>query len=318
MACSWRSTPSHSIYTNLNGNSNSTDCETKVIDPLLYRFLSSLNAKRVASPRGYQIYTLQPGAYTETLESLRESDTEVWGYVLGKLRHDLINDKCLVLKMLGTIHELAAEAIGDLIKSQLATIVETTSNEGTQQLIGEIRAGCSRQVQLNGPKTFRQPDKQFLVKGSYYPGIVIEFACSESFKELRQKAYDFIVRSGGRVQLVIGLEAGSKKLFKISAWRPEFYRSENGDAMRMKAITDRDIIRYSDGTLKSGCFRFHLQDFGRDLAVHYPDAHLTTEIALDYDVLAGYIIDAEQCDVLSPPGPDIILRVQAELLLAPR
>ncbi|ERF69115.1 hypothetical protein EPUS_01071 [Endocarpon pusillum Z07020] len=209
--------------------------------------------------------------------------------------------------MPSTIHDLTAEAIGDLIKSQLAAIGEKTSNEVTKRLIHEITPRVSRHVQLGGPKTFREPDKQFLIKGFYYPGIIIEFAYSQSFEQLRQKAYDFTVRSGGRVQLVIGLETGNKKLFKISAWRPEFCRSENRDAVRMKTITDQDIIRDSNGTLKPGCLRFHLRDFGRDLATNYPGAHLAEEIALDYDVLAGYLIDAEQCDVPPSPDADIIM-----------
>lgn len=72
-----RQSPSHSSYSNLNGN---------IINSLLCRFLNSLNAKRVVSHQGYHIFTLQPGAYTKTLESLCQSDTEVWGYVLDKLR----------------------------------------------------------------------------------------------------------------------------------------------------------------------------------------------------------------------------------------
>jgi hypothetical protein len=70
----------------------------------------------------------------------------------------------------------------------------------------------------------------------------------------------------------------------------------------MKTLIDGDIIRDSDGTLKPGFFRFYLEDFGTDLATKYPNADLTEEIVLGYNVLAEYLIDAEEDDI--PPPPD--------------
>lgn len=67
-------------------NRQSPDFET-TIDALLGRFLLSLNAKEVTGTRGCRIFALQPGAYAETLESLFESDPEVWEYVSLKLRY---------------------------------------------------------------------------------------------------------------------------------------------------------------------------------------------------------------------------------------
>ena len=224
------------------------------------------------------------------------------------LRHDLINDQFLILKTLGLIHEYIIGAITRLIESQLISIANT-ADENTKQLIQDIGVILSTDVKFYGSKTFRQPNQQFLIKGLCYPGVIIEIADSQSFEELRKKAFDFIVRSKGRVQLVIGLEIGnenSKKSFKISSWRPEFYRLGNKDAVRMKVIIDQDIIRDSDGTIKRGCLKFHLEDFGENLATKYPDTNLTKEITLDYDVLVEFIINAEQYVVPVSPGPDII------------
>ena len=199
------------------------------------------------------------------------------------------------------------EMVGDLIKNQLAAILSTTSNEDTKRLIeGIISLGAST-IHFGRLKTFRQPDQQFRDKKTYYPGVVMEIARSQSFKQLRRKAFDFIVKSDGRVQLVIGLEVGHKKVFKISCWRPEFYRLKNPDAMRMKTVINQEIIRESDGTLRSGDLRFHLQDFSTDLANKYPDADLTKEIVLDYHILAKYLIDTEQWKDRPPsPHPDLI------------
>lgn len=69
--------PSHSSY---------KDYETATVDPLLDRFLLSLNAREIAGTRGCRTFVLQPEAYAKTSKSLLESDPEVWGYVSDKLR----------------------------------------------------------------------------------------------------------------------------------------------------------------------------------------------------------------------------------------
>lgn len=203
------------------------------------------------------------------------------------------------------VHEVMTIKITDLIRKQLINIAQTTSNEDTKRLIEETLPLHARAVHLHGLKTFRQPDEQFRNKSSYYPGVVIEVAYSQSFKTLRRKASDFIVKSHGEIQLVIGLEIESKKpskllSSKISVWRPEFFRFENRDAVGMKTIIDRDIIRDRDGTLRSGSLRFYLQDFSTELAIKYPNADLAPEIILGYDVLAEYLVDTEQWEATSP------------------
>lgn len=70
---------------------NYNNCEATIGNPLLCNFLFALDAKEEKNvcPGGdhtYHTFTLQPGAYTKTLESLRESDSKVWEYVLDKLR----------------------------------------------------------------------------------------------------------------------------------------------------------------------------------------------------------------------------------------
>ena len=81
-----RSSEQSSSDNNLDGVSNSSNW---YLDPLLRRFLAALNAREVVSPQGYHTYrtfAFQPGAYTKTLESLREPDPEVWEYVEEGLR----------------------------------------------------------------------------------------------------------------------------------------------------------------------------------------------------------------------------------------
>ena len=207
--------------------------------------------------------------------------------------------------MTGTIHGFVAVMISDSIKTQLAAIKEA-SDEPTKRLIQSIRDLSSRQIKLYGSDSRRAPDRQFLIKGSYYPGVVIELAYSQSFESLRWKAQDLIVNSDGRIQLVIGLEIEGKKSYKISAWRADFIRSEDKVTVRMKAVIEQDVIRDSDGKLKPGSMTFQLNDFGTNLATTYPNADLTKVIALHYNDLADYLAEAEEFDVKQPPGPDMI------------
>jgi hypothetical protein len=199
------------------------------------------------------------------------------------------------------IHEKVNEMISDSIKKQLATIETTSNNESTKRLIQSISSIGSADIKLLDVDGHRQPDQQFAIEDCYYPGVVIELAYPQSFEELQCKADDLIVDSYGNVQLVIGLETGNKKACKISAWRPDFTRSENEDTVAMKTIIEQDIIRDKDGKLKPGSMTFQLQDFGMNLATTYPDADLTKEIVLHYNDLADYLAEGEDLENLQPP-----------------
>ncbi|KAF7506557.1 hypothetical protein GJ744_011594 [Endocarpon pusillum] len=87
-----------------------------------------------------------------------------------RFRHDLINDKYLVVKIPGTIHEFIARKVNHLIETQLVTIKET-SNECTKRLIQDIEQLASRRIQLYGANDHREPDGQFL--GKIRPGSMI-------------------------------------------------------------------------------------------------------------------------------------------------
>ena len=221
------------------------------------------------------------------------------------LRHDLINDIYLVIKMPSTIHEFVSGKIKDSIKMQLAAIKEN-SNEPTKRLIESIGELSSRRIKFHGSDGHRAPDGQFLIEGSYYPGVVVEVAYSQSFKSLKEKAENFIVGSNGSIQLVIGLETESKTPYQISAWRPGITRSGNQDVVTMGAVIEQDVIQESDGKLKPGSMTFQLKDFGTNLATTYPNAHLTKVIALHYNDLADYLAQAKKFDVQLPPRPNTI------------
>ena len=203
-------------------------------------------------------------------------------------------------------HEYMRRMVDKLIESQLTTILKTTSNQDTKQLINGIISLGTSAIYFDDLKTFRSPDEQFRYEETRYPGVVIEVAYSQSFKKLRRKAFDLILNSDGKIQLVIGLDIKSQKSksFNISAWRPGFFRFENQKALRVKTVIDQDIVRDSDGTIRPGNLRFSLQDFSKDLATKYPNADLTEEVILSYDVLAQYLIATEQWkDKLSSSPP---------------
>jgi hypothetical protein len=216
--------------------------------------------------------------------------------------------------MLSSIHEFINRKIDYSIQKQLA-VIEETSNEPTKRLIQSISSIGSRDIKFFNVDGHREPDQQYAVEDCYYPGVVIEIAYSQPFEELRCKADDFIVDSYGNIQLVIALEIENKKACKISAWRPDFTRSENEDTVAKKAIIEQDTIRDEDGKVKSGSITFQLQDFGTNLAITYPDADLTKEIVLHYNDLAGYLVEAEKWEniQLPPPPSNLKKRKQSPL-----
>ena len=134
--------------------------------------------------------------------------------------------------------------------------------------------------------------------GSYYPGVLLEVGCPKKLKSLREKAEDFIVGSGGQIQLMISLDIGEKKSnsMKISAWRPKFYQRGNKLTVKMKAVMDQNEIRDSHGKVFPGSFSFQLRDFGSNLDrnTRYAGAHLTKVITLDYHDLVNYLTKAQK------------------------
>jgi len=206
--------------------------------------------------------------------------------------------------MPSSIHEFINRKIDYSIQNQLA-VIEETSNEPTKRLIQSISSIGSGDIKFFNVDEHRQSDQQFAIEDCYYPGVVIELAYPQSFEELQCKADDLIVDSYGNIQLVIGLETDNKKACKISAWRPDFTRSENENknTVAMKTIIEQDTIRDDDGKVKSGSMTFQLQDFGTNLAITYPDADLTKEIVLHYNDLAGYLVKAEKRENIQRPPP---------------
>ena len=200
-----------------------------------------------------------------------------------------------------TIHEVVVDRINFSIQNQLRMIGET-SGEATRQLIEDICGQRSRTIQLYHGNNQREPDGQFVVKGSYFPGVVFEVTHSEDFISLRKKAEDLILKSKGNIQLMIGLETGykNKERSKVSAWRSDFVRAGDPDTLKLKAIIERDEIHDRHGKARPGSLVFHLMDFGTDLATKYPNAELTKAITLHYHDLADYLTTAHQSDVPFP------------------
>jgi hypothetical protein len=192
-------------------------------------------------------------------------------------------------------HEVTVSKALYLIQTQL-DLMQEISNEPVKRLTQDINMGGSRNCQLYGADTRLQPDGQFVVQGSYFPGVVLEVAHSQDFGSLQKKAENLIVKSKGKIQLVIGLETA----YKISAWRSEVIRVGDQDTVQMKTIVNRDVIQDADGNRKPGSLVFHLKDFGTDLETKYPGADLTKAITLDYQKLAEIITTAHKSDVPFP------------------
>ncbi|OAA33796.1 hypothetical protein AAL_01261 [Moelleriella libera RCEF 2490] len=95
----------------------------------------------------------------------------------------------------------------------------------------DIRLAGSSDVSLSGRKQSRSPDIQFRHLLHAKPRVIIEVAYSQSLKELRDVAEDYILETDGQVRRVYGIKLsplGGKPL-TISEWRPKITPSDNPD-----------------------------------------------------------------------------------------
>jgi hypothetical protein len=76
----------------------------------------------------------------------------------------------------------------------------------------------------------REPDIQFQYPGTLYPGVVVEVSYSQSGKDLRKLAQDYVLYSNADVKLVIGINLSYKGgSSTVSTWRPKFIENRDGE-----------------------------------------------------------------------------------------
>lgn len=117
------------------------------------------------------------------------------------------------------VHDRVTEHLKLGIWEQIFKIRD--NNNPNTELVKGIESNVSAFMELQDG-TVRHPDIQFGHKDSIYPGVIIEISNSQSEKELAYLADQYVVRTSGCVQMVIGIKLGHPRSLKaeLSVWRP--------------------------------------------------------------------------------------------------
>lgn len=125
----------------------------------------------------------------------------------------------ICVRMPSTTHELVISAVER----------EYTIKQYEQRGKGsDILLGRSSRVYLDGRKESRQPDIQFRHRSEKYPRVIIEVALTQPEKQLEILAYDYILKSDGKIKRVYGIVLNPLgKASRVIEWRARITHSDD-------------------------------------------------------------------------------------------
>lgn len=177
--------------------------------------------------------------------------------------------------------------INYLIEAEIRSLRDG-SDGSTKQLLGDMESILGG-IHF-GKEHYLNPDVQVAVIGqTYCPGIAIEVAWSETVSQLSNKAQTLFAKSGGLVQVVVGLKSTPPGADNLTAhvWRYGAPTVVEGQ------ILDR-------GTIYPGSIRIKLKEVAAAATLAcYPKANLDTELVLDYKQLAKCFLEAKKWHIAS-------------------
>ncbi|KAL2801896.1 hypothetical protein BJX63DRAFT_140175 [Aspergillus granulosus] len=251
---------------------------------------------------------LPPDQYLHFLRAL-ERDKLLQDYVNDKVRWDYDpKAELLHVRMPAPVHDFFASAVAREICKQLECIANAEG--AASEFARRIENGGSSRIFLKESegepeeglavsKIFpqRQPDAQFQYHGTAYPGIVLEVSYSQSGKNLRKLARDYILHSNGNIKIVIGFDInyGKTKESTVSLWRAS-YIQEEGEEFDMLDVWQE--IKYQPFRAQDGSYvnqtrhiQLNLSDFAPDgLSADIQGLHLE----ISYEKLANFLRHAEE------------------------
>ncbi|KAH0556802.1 hypothetical protein GP486_005411 [Trichoglossum hirsutum] len=237
------------------------------------------------------------------LEQAMEKDDDIWGCVQGKIRYeyDYAARKMVIRYPNHHYYTFIREIIND-ITNQLMH-VRSSDNEA---------AGVAKNVLLLGSVNMTEYQQEHYADASFRHTtffnhikrwvfrIVIEVSFPPKRKYLPYLAHDYIVKSKGNVDLVVGLDIdhwGSKKA-SVSMWRSRSTRRDgNGEEVwTCEQTLKNDYFRSEDGSaVEEGSLAFQLRDFVPPWTTDaYQIAGLDIPISIPYSKLAEYLDYAER------------------------
>ncbi|CAG7921676.1 unnamed protein product [Penicillium olsonii] len=243
---------------------------------------------------------LKPDGYLEVLGVL-DADENLRGYVEDKIRYDYDPRRCrLTIRMPSPVHDTFCARIVNEISRQLRQLQGT---EGpTANFANKLGHSGSSRILIpedthDGKHTFskREPDASFGHWQALYPGVILEVCYSQNSKRISSLADDYILNTGGSVNVVVALDIdcqGSREA-TITTWRPEYATVNGVEEFRAAVAIEALPFRTNSGLLtEDTALRLSLRDFAtEDLSRGQVD--LGREILITSKQLCDFLSSAE-------------------------
>ncbi|KAG4291591.1 hypothetical protein FPRO06_13812 [Fusarium proliferatum] len=202
----------------------------------------------------------------------------------------------IAIRMPGIVHESFVREFDVHLRFQLRSLGLQHQNTITGDFINKIRSYGSADMKLatnssntpNAKGLTRSPDASFALKDAGLSGIVVEVAYSEDGKKLPGLARDYILRSHGKIKVVIGFDINRDNMpSTISVYKVRKTRSDTG---RLRLEAEPVTFRNSDNTTASGELTLSLHDFADDKRCEGVD---DLRISMPYNELSTILGEAE-------------------------
>lgn len=212
-------------------------------------------------------------------------------------RYDYFADlRLLVVRMPTLVHDDFLRNVANALWFQVTSI---------RQGDGEA-AVFARNIRDSGSTSIRykegpghDPDASYRFKGVKRPTVIIEVANSQKKKDLTHLANDYIIDSGGDVQVVVGLdiEYGRNKTraASLSVWRPRVYELADGRELRAEQTVVDQLFREDNGNSTSyPGITLRLSDFAPDRFSKDLSSEDDVEINISCRQLCEFLDEAEE------------------------
>lgn len=193
------------------------------------------------------------------------------------------------------VHEVVSNRIRAAIEGGLQAIRQH-SQAATRKLVDDVKSLGSADVRFT-EVWFRSPDQQFQLAALGFPGVIIEVAYSQPDKKVARAAKDYILETGGEVQMVIVVKVDHHSpCIRLTIWRPKFETENGSEYVGYRKPIEDILLSDEQGNTISGSLQLQLRDFGprAELDRFYPTADLEQGFNIQYEDIIKYVLEAKR------------------------
>jgi hypothetical protein len=130
--------------------------------------------------------------------------------------------------MVTRVHDVFVERFANSFRDKYRAL--RASAAGTE-LISAIEPRRSTGIEIKSPPVTWHPDASYAITLRTWPGLLIEVSYSQNIKDLKRRAFDFILESRCRIRMVVGIDINYRKsdAASYSVWRACRPRNEKGE-----------------------------------------------------------------------------------------